>query len=207
MLCLLNSPFSPARQLLSWQQRSEPRFWFVLGWNQIDKPLKTAAGIWPLVITEWPLILSVSFVFFFLFFGFFFFYLIHSFEITSGCLIYLKDWPRHSCAEPLRAIQRKRKAGFLQSHKEEKEKIPNGNLSSTCQCGMDALVHAYYTVCHLCILNLLLPNSYHICRNMKSFFVFVQCHVSLPWIVVLCIADAGPWRKASCHQEISFPSV
>lgn len=135
------------------------------------------------------------------------FFLNHSFEITSDCLIYLKDWPRHGCAEPLRAIQRKRKAGFLQSYKEEKEKIPNGNLSSTCQFGMDALVHAYCTVCPLCTLNLLLPNFYHICRNMKSFFVFVQCHVSLPWIMVLCIADAGPWRKVSCHQEISFPSV
>lgn len=79
---------------------------------------------------------------------FFFFNLIHSFEITSGCLIYLKDWPRHRCAEPLRAIQRKRKAGFLQSHKEEKEKIPNGNkclsvwhgcISSCLLCCMSSL--------------------------------------------------------------------
>lgn len=55
VLCLLNSPFSPARQLLSRQQRSEPRFWFVLGRNQIDKPLKTSAGIRPLVITKFTL--------------------------------------------------------------------------------------------------------------------------------------------------------
>lgn len=147
MLCLLNSPFSPARQFLSWQQRSEPRFRFVLGWNQIVKPLKTPAGIRPLVITEWAGVKKKKMP-----------YIHLKFEITCGCLIYLQDWPRHGCAEPLRAIQRKREAGFLQSHKEEKEKIPNGNWSGSCQSGMDVLLHAYCTVCPLCILNLLLPN-------------------------------------------------
>lgn len=116
------------------------------------------------------------------FFGWDFFYfknLIHWFQSLFQFLSYMKDWPGHGCAEPLRAIQRKRKAGFLQGHKEEKEKIPNGNLSSACQFGMDALVHAYGTVCPSCILDPLLPNFYHICRNMKSFFLCV-CPVSCP---------------------------
>lgn len=172
VLCLLNSPFSPARQLLSRQQRSEPRFRFVLGWNQIDKPLKTSAGIRPLVITQFTLnspcrLRSVHLC-------------IHLLEVTPPPrLLYLKDWPRHGCVEPLRAIQRKRKAGFLQSDKEEKEETSNGNVSRACQFALNALVHAYSAVFPLCILNLLLPNLCHICRNMKSFFVSVH-RVSLP---------------------------
>lgn len=40
----------------------------------------------------------------------------------------LQDGSRHGGVESLRAIQRKGEAGLLPSNKEEKEKIPNGNL-------------------------------------------------------------------------------
>lgn len=52
VLCLLNSPFSPARQLLSRQQGPEPELRPVLGWPGFDQPLQTSAGIRPLVITS-----------------------------------------------------------------------------------------------------------------------------------------------------------
>lgn len=97
----------------------------------------------------------------------------------SGCLVYLKDWPRHGGAEPLGAIQRKREAGFLQSHKEEKEKIPNGNLSRSCPFAVVVLAHASCTVCPLCILNLLLPNfSTTFTEIWSHFFVCLSCVMS-----------------------------